>query len=120
MTGEHCKVTAQDRLDGGISLLIRCPGSAATAVLAPEHMSVDLYITPRELDNCPKVIGGDTSCLVQAFAENYAIPHLQRFTERCRAEGVVPPQHCKSNLHFLSFCTLNFICAYPLKTLQVR
>jgi hypothetical protein len=99
MTGEH-KVATQDRLDGGISLLIHCPGSAATAALSPEHMSVDLYITPRELRDCPEVIGGDISCLVQAFAENYAIPHLRRFTERCHFEGVVPPQHCKSNLLF--------------------
>ncbi|OAX30777.1 hypothetical protein K503DRAFT_788246 [Rhizopogon vinicolor AM-OR11-026] len=86
-------VAMQDRLDGGISLLIHCPGFVAIEALSPERMAIDLYITPRELHECPEVIGGDASCLVQAFAENYAIPHLRRFTEWCHTEGVVPPQH---------------------------
>lgn len=33
----------QDRLDGRISLLLRCPGSEATPALLPEHLSLDLY-----------------------------------------------------------------------------
>lgn len=97
----------QDRLDGGISLIIRCPGSKGTLTLSPEHLSLDLYITPRELHASPDRIGGDISVLVQAFAEEFAIPHLQRFTERCRIEGIVPPFHCKSAPSFS--CTLKLI-----------
>ncbi|KAG2155232.1 uncharacterized protein EDB93DRAFT_1101805 [Suillus bovinus] len=28
-----------------------------------------------------------------AFGEEFAVPHLQHFTERCHIEGVVPPHH---------------------------
>ncbi|KAG1749167.1 uncharacterized protein EDB91DRAFT_1011812, partial [Suillus paluster] len=62
-------VAMQDHLDGGISLLICCPGSEATPALLPEHLSLDLYITLRELHETPERIGGDISVLVQAFAE---------------------------------------------------
>lgn len=85
----------QDRLNGGISLLIHCPGSEATPTLLPEHLSVDVYITLHELDETPDRIGGDISVLVQAFSEEFTVPHLQHFTDRCRIEGVVPPHHCK-------------------------
>jgi hypothetical protein len=86
----------QDRLDGGISLLIRCPGSQATDTLSAEHVAVDLYITPRELQEVPLRIGGDVSMLVQAFCEEFAVPHLHRFMERCHVEGIQPPNHCQS------------------------
>ncbi|KAG2151062.1 uncharacterized protein EDB93DRAFT_1083700 [Suillus bovinus] len=89
-------VAMQDRLDGRISLVIRCPGSEATPTLSPEHLSLDLYITPRELCESPDRIGGDISVMVQAFEEEFAVPHLRHFTERCHIEGVVPPHHCKS------------------------
>lgn len=66
----------QDCFDGGISLLIHCPGSKATAALLPEHISLDLYIAPRELRKTPECLGGDVSVLAQAFVEEFAIPHL--------------------------------------------
>jgi hypothetical protein len=84
----------QDRLDGGISFLIRCPGSNATSTMSAERVAVDLYVTPRELHEVHERIGGDVSVLVQAFCEEFAIPHLQRFTERCRIEGVQAPHRC--------------------------
>ncbi|KAG1802712.1 uncharacterized protein HD556DRAFT_1196475, partial [Suillus plorans] len=56
-------VCMQDRLDGGISLLIRCPGSHATSTLSAEHVAVDLYVTPRELHEVREQIGGDVSVL---------------------------------------------------------
>ncbi|KAG2086294.1 hypothetical protein BD769DRAFT_1338755, partial [Suillus cothurnatus] len=62
-------IVMQDRLDGGISLLICCPGSEATTALSPEHISLDLYITPHELHKTLEHLGGDVSVLVQAFGE---------------------------------------------------
>ncbi|KAG1823254.1 hypothetical protein DFJ58DRAFT_618776, partial [Suillus subalutaceus] len=62
-------IVMQDRLDGGISLLIHCHGSEATTALSPEHISLDLYITPCELCKTPERLGGDVSVLVQAFGE---------------------------------------------------
>ncbi|KAG1743591.1 uncharacterized protein EDB91DRAFT_1247093 [Suillus paluster] len=81
----------QDRLDGGISLLIRCPGSQATDSLAAEHIAVDVYVTPRELHKFPEQVGGDVSLFVQGFCEQMAKHHLQCFTERCRIEDIQPP-----------------------------
>lgn len=99
------QITLQDRLDGGISLLIRCAGSEATASISPEQFPVDVYITPHELQESQARIGGDMAVLVQAFAQEFAIPHLQRFTARCTIENVIPPRHCKctNSLLFYSF-----------------
>ncbi|KAG6377663.1 hypothetical protein JVT61DRAFT_14428 [Boletus reticuloceps] len=42
-------ITMQDHLDGGISILVCCPGMDSTQILSAEQITVDLYITPREL-----------------------------------------------------------------------
>jgi hypothetical protein len=80
----------QDRLDGGISILLCCPGANAFPNVGPEQITVDLYVTPRELVR-NKCLTGDTSFVVQAFCQEFAIPHLQCFTERCMAEGLNVP-----------------------------
>jgi hypothetical protein len=85
----------QDRLDGGISLLVRCPGFKAGHSLSPEQVAVDLYITPRELHENSARIGGDIAVLVQAFCEEFVIPHMQRFNERCHIENIEPPHRCE-------------------------
>ena len=81
----------QDHLDGGITLLIRCPGSDIPSNLAAENITVDLYITPRELvgNEC---VSGNTAMIVQAFCREFALPHLQRFTERCKVESIMCPK----------------------------
>ncbi|KAG2336947.1 hypothetical protein BDR05DRAFT_952979 [Suillus weaverae] len=84
-------VCMQDRLDGGISLLICCPGSNTTSTLSAERIAVDLYVTPRKLHEVHERIGGDVSVLVQAFCKEFAIPHLRCFMEHCRIEGIQAP-----------------------------
>ncbi|KAF8123535.1 hypothetical protein EV363DRAFT_1403791 [Boletus edulis] len=85
-------ITMQDRLDGGISLLIRCPGTGEEpAGLTADKVTVDVYITPRELVGNERV-SGDTAMLVQAFCQEFAVPHLRRFIERCAVESVKPPR----------------------------
>ncbi|KAG1735557.1 hypothetical protein EDB19DRAFT_1830226 [Suillus lakei] len=66
-----------NHLDGGISLLIRCPGSQATDSLTAECIAVN--------------VGGDISLFVQGFCEQMAKHHLQRFTEWCCIEDIQPP-----------------------------
>jgi hypothetical protein len=87
------QLSMQDRLDGGISVLIRCAGSEA--VSSPENLPVDLYITPRELQETPERIGGDLAVWVQVFAQEFAMPHLERFNQRCVIENIQPPPCCK-------------------------
>lgn len=89
----------QDCLDGSLSVLIRCPGGNvggnAPQNLGPEQITIDFYVTPWELNQNERV-SGDTAVLVQAFCQEFAIPHLQRFTERCNVEGFKAPKlRCK-------------------------
>ncbi|KAG1739230.1 hypothetical protein EDD22DRAFT_752256, partial [Suillus occidentalis] len=56
-------ITMQDRLNGGISLLIRCAGIDAGPNITPEQVPIDLYITPRELQETGQRIGGDIAVL---------------------------------------------------------
>ncbi|KAI6029377.1 hypothetical protein BKA83DRAFT_4013971, partial [Pisolithus microcarpus] len=39
-------ITLQDHLDGGLSVLVRCPGSDT---ISAEELAVDVYVTPREI-----------------------------------------------------------------------
>jgi len=84
----------QDRLDGGISVLIRCPGTQASSTLTPDKIAVDLYITLRELHTEQEQLGGEVTVMVQAFTYEFVIPHIHRFTERCRLEAVKLFIHC--------------------------
>lgn len=107
----------QDRLDGGISIFMHCAGSEAPETLSPEQFTVDLYITPREYREMPDHLGGDLSALVQAFSEEFVVPHLQCFAERCRIEGIIPPRHCESNVLWFHVCDLTHFIS---KTQRVR
>lgn len=42
--------------------------------------------------------------LVQAFCEEFIVPYMERFTERCKVESVQPPGP-RSELHYM--------CLYP-------
>ncbi|KAG1768106.1 hypothetical protein EV702DRAFT_1050123 [Suillus placidus] len=77
-------LTTQDHLNGG---------SQIADTISPDRVAVDLYITPRELHEASEQIGGDVSVLVQAFCEEFAVPHLKRFMERCRKEDITAPHH---------------------------
>ncbi|KAG2121789.1 hypothetical protein BD769DRAFT_1323540, partial [Suillus cothurnatus] len=47
----------------GISLFIQCAGSAVGPIMSPENIPLELYITPRELQEVPQQIGGDVVVL---------------------------------------------------------
>jgi hypothetical protein len=86
----------QDRLDGGISVLIRCPGTPAFPELTSDKVTADIYVTPRELHEQQEHISADVAVMVQAFCQGFAIPHIRRFTARCRIENVKPIiHHCE-------------------------
>ncbi|KAG2112804.1 hypothetical protein BD769DRAFT_1320161, partial [Suillus cothurnatus] len=56
-------IAMQDRLDGGISILMHCAGSEAPEPHSPEQFTIELYITPCEYHETPRRIGGDLSAL---------------------------------------------------------
>lgn len=104
----------QDRLDGGISILIRCLGSEPPLNLAAEKITFDIYVTPRKLIRNERV-SGDTAMLVQAFSQEFAVPHLQRFAERCKIESIrAPKPRCKSMLDHVGFTNFGVVLADPI------
>ncbi|KAH7904734.1 hypothetical protein BJ138DRAFT_974969, partial [Hygrophoropsis aurantiaca] len=42
-------IAMQDRLDGGMSVLLRCPGAELPSGISPQDIAIDIYVTPREL-----------------------------------------------------------------------
>ncbi|KAG6912778.1 hypothetical protein DXG01_012233 [Tephrocybe rancida] len=79
-----------DQLDGGISVLLRCPGFKVPAI-GTEGVTVDLAFPPRELAAGGKELSKTLCLLIQSFGNDIALPYLRRFEKRCLAEGVLPP-----------------------------
>ena len=79
------KLTVLDRIDGGISLLLHCPGHLVTAETNVEDIPIEMYTTGREA----KTLGIQERLvhLIQAFGDQIALPHLHRFTGRYGIEG---------------------------------
>lgn len=99
-------MAVQDRIDGGITLLMRCPGHLTSEDVTVENITIDVYVSPRELSETSSEIDKHTALLAQSFGEDIVLPHLRRFAARCRVEKVVPPQTpCK--LIVISLCHLN-------------
>ncbi|KAG1862693.1 hypothetical protein F4604DRAFT_1683833 [Suillus subluteus] len=82
-------LSQKELCEGGAARHIRC-GSDAISL---EKIALDLYITPRELHETSQQIGGDVAVLVQAFAQEFTIPHLQRFTKHCAIEKTQVPKY---------------------------
>ena len=93
ITDFYSQISMQDHLDGGISVLIQCPGTQASSTLTPDKIAVDLYIMLRELHAEQEQLSGEVTVMVQAFTYEFAIPHIHCFTERCHLEAVKPFIH---------------------------
>lgn len=79
-----------DAIDGGISLILHCPGYQSKTAIAPENLTIDVYVSPRELAEGRKGFSEFVALIVQDFGTNLAVPHLRRFHNRCTTEGVKP------------------------------
>lgn len=53
----------------------------------------------------PLRIGGDVAVLVQAFCQEFALPHLECFNKHCDLEIIPPPENC-GKIHFIHFWPL--------------
>jgi hypothetical protein len=83
------KATVLDRADGGITLVLRCPGHQPTS--AVEDLTVDIFISPREVKEGGKELSKHLALLIQAFGADVALPYLHRFAKRCLIEKVELP-----------------------------
>lgn len=77
-----------DLIDGGISLMLRCPGYRSDSTLSLEDVTVEVYVSPRELAKGGKEMSERVALLVQEFGKHLALPHLHLFQARCLVENV--------------------------------
>ncbi|KAG6875862.1 hypothetical protein C0992_001988 [Termitomyces sp. T32_za158] len=85
-------ITAMDVVDGGISILLRCPGFIPSPNMTSDKLTVDLFVSPREVAEGGKELSKHLALLVQAFGVDIALPYLQRFSDRCGKEDVNAPK----------------------------
>jgi hypothetical protein len=82
-----------DTIDGGISVLLRCPGGLPAA----EGLVIDTLL-PASLSFEQNCVRPTTPSLVQIFAQEIALPHLLRLRNSCRLAAVpIPPQVTSTN-----------------------
>jgi hypothetical protein len=86
------QITVQDRIDGGITLMIRCPGYRINEDFSAQDITLDLYMPPRELNEGGAVFRESVARLAQSFGTEIVLPHLHRYTNRCAIEQIVVPQ----------------------------
>lgn len=84
------QITVLDRIDGGISVLLRCPGFKPAADMSVDKVTVDLVVSPRELVEGGKELSKALALIVQSFGHDIVLQYLQRFEKRCNIEGVKP------------------------------
>jgi hypothetical protein len=94
------QMTVQDHIDGGITLLMRCPGYHASEELTAENITVDIYISPHELLEGGTKMNENVAVMVQKFWQDFALPHLHRFAAHCHVENIVPPQVPCESYHY--------------------
>jgi hypothetical protein len=82
-----------DRVDGGVTLLIRTPGYCATPDLSIDDVTLDAYFPPRELHEGGQKLRSILAGFMRAFGKEIALPHLRQFVVRCGHEGVRNPPH---------------------------
>ena len=63
-----------------------------------QKISIDTYISPQEvgLSVGGAAIQEKVALLIQQFGEDIILPHLRRFTERSRVEGILDDQPPRS------------------------
>ena len=87
----HPQLTCQDRIDGGISILLRSPGYRIDDTTMMHDLVIDMYCTPRAVVQGGSQITSDLAVIAQFFAQDLVMPCLCQFQERCEAERVTPP-----------------------------
>lgn len=81
-----------DRIDGGITVFLHCQGFNPNEPMDPENITVDVYVSPRELKEDEANIEEHVAHIVQDFGCKIAMPHLFRYRNRCTIDNVKPLQ----------------------------
>jgi hypothetical protein len=98
------QITTLDNIDGGLTLLLRCPGYSVQEDLAAEKITANTYVSPRELKKGGKEMSKQVALILQAFGAELAMPHLCCFHACCNVEGLnaaAPPSMCLQLKYFV-------------------
>ena len=99
------KITFQDHVDSGLTMLIRAPGYRIDETTCVEDLVVDMYFTPREVVEGGDQLRSDLAVFAQSFGEGFLMPYLHRLKAHAEAEGIVP---------HLSLPRMFFACSFTL------
>ncbi|KAF8333827.1 hypothetical protein F5887DRAFT_921664 [Amanita rubescens] len=83
-------LTTLDRIDGGISLLIRSPGFTVSTDSGMNDITLSTYLTSRAMTavDARDMLQEVLVAFTQIFGKEVVLPHLHQFTKRCELEGV--------------------------------
>jgi hypothetical protein len=88
----HVKATALDRIDGGITMCLRLPGTWPTARIRGsvtlKDIVLDVYLPPREIEEYSSRLEQPVAAIAHIFAEEIAAPHLRQLRIRSKLSGV--------------------------------
>ena len=86
----HPQLTCQDRIDGGISILLRSPGYHIDDMTMTHNLVIDMYCTPCTVAQGGSQITSSLAVIAQSFAQDLVMLYLHQFQEHCEAEHVSP------------------------------
>ncbi|TFK61505.1 hypothetical protein BDN72DRAFT_863561 [Pluteus cervinus] len=81
--------TILDRVDGGVTVIMRVPGSKVTEHTDAADITIDSYITPITLGTGGAHMERTIAGLFQQFGEEIALPHLHLYNGRCAIEHLI-------------------------------
>ncbi|TFK67056.1 hypothetical protein BDN72DRAFT_859416 [Pluteus cervinus] len=81
-----------DRIDGGVTLLMRCPGCVLPDGATVKDITLDTYTTRLALKTGGREFQRAAVKLCQKFGEDIVLPHLRDFAQRCNIEGLPIPR----------------------------
>ena len=87
-----------DRIDGGVSLLLRTPGYCVAPNARVEEITINTYISPHEIKFNGPHMQEKVALLIQQFGTDIGLPHLHCFTKRCEDEGIPKVKMPRSSL----------------------
>jgi hypothetical protein len=80
-----------DHIDGGLTVLLRCPGFKIEGARKAEKITVDTYVSPCKLKEGRKEMSKQVALLIQVFGAELAVDHLDHFQAHCVLEGIQLP-----------------------------
>ncbi|KAK2460042.1 hypothetical protein APHAL10511_007965 [Amanita phalloides] len=84
-------LTALDRIDGGVSLLIWSPGFTIPPDFSLNGIALDTYITTRAIVEAEDIVQAVLASFIQVFGKGVVLPHLHHFTKKGKTERINVP-----------------------------